>query len=390
MNNAILKNICIIWQGVYPWDVRIEKFTNTLTRTYKVILISKGKSNKQLFEKKDNFESYRVIYRGILRKLFNFPFIFNPVWFLRSLSVAKENDISLIIIRDLPLMWLGILLKVILKTPLIFDMAENYPAALIAYEKKYYKPFLIGNAFFPRIYERIALKMSNHIIVVTEEQKERLMKLGTQPKKISVISNTPVLGELNFSKEQGDSLEDKIILYTGKIDAHRGVESVIKAMPKVLNIIPAVKLILAGDGTETEKLSNLAMRLGVIDKVKFLGQVSHQEIYENIQKSSVCLIPHLKSEHTDTTLPNKLFDYMALGKPVIASDLVPVVRIIHDYECGIIFKSNNHNDLADQIIRIFLDKNTTTFGKNGQKAVKEKFNWEVDSVILERIISELF
>src|SRR5208337_662520 len=122
------------------------------------------------------------------------------------------------------------------------------------------------------------------------------------------------------------------ILYIGKIDKHRGVDLAVRALPKLRRDFPNVTLTIVGDGTERRRLQELALSLGIENAIRFPGWVEHGETGEYIKKSTVCLIPHLKSEHTDTTVPNKLLDYMALGKSIVASDCLPMKQIIEDVE----------------------------------------------------------
>lgn len=393
MEKDNFKNICIVWHGFYPWDVRLEKFIDCFKKFSRICLVSKGKDGNDLFEQHENLSIYRVRVGSFLKRIgaiklistINAPIFFNPVWIICCLSAARKNKANLILVRDLPMMWLGLIVGWVLRIPVIFDMAENYPAALIAYNKTYYKPFLIGNAFFPRWYETIAASLSAKIFVVTDEQKGRLMKKNIQGNKIVVVGNTPIINDIIINRNNNLNSEEFIILYTGKIDIHRGVDVAIKAMPDLLKKHPALVLVLAGSGTEVDKLRFLSRKLGVEQNVRFLGWISHKDIYDNILKSTVCLIPHVKSEHTDTTLPNKLFDYMAFGKPVVSSDLIPVARIIKEYRCGLLFKSGHPESLAQQIEKA-LDKDLRMeLGANGQKAIKERFRWDVDEKILTSI-----
>jgi len=93
----------------------------------------------------------------------------------------------------------------------------------------------------------------------------------------------------------------------------------------------------------------------------------------------VCLIPHLISEHTNTTLPNKLFDYMACGKPIVSSRLKPIERILMKENCGIVLKENTPEEFANVILGLYNNyKLCRELGKNGKKAFLHKYNWEID------------
>ena len=384
-----MKNICLLWHSAYPWDVRLEKFINTLSPSHRIFLLCKGKKGFPAHEEKDGIFIERV---GTGSGILDYPLFINPFWKRAILSMIEKKHIGALIVRDLPLMGLGIEAGRKYRIPVVFDMAENYPAALVAYEKWPYKPFLVFNAFFPKLYERYAVRNSSRVIVVTEEQRERVCGfsrgLGAKESDIVLVSNTPVLSKLpgGAPPEPGGG-EEKRLLYTGKVDIHRGVETAVKAVSILKKTRPEIKLVIAGTGRDIDRLEKLTSELGATANIEFVGWVSHDLVYALIRESHVCLIPHLKSEHTDTTLPNKLFDYMALAKPVVSSDLAPVARILKECGCGVVYKSGDAEDLAAKIGSL-LDGGAG-LGENGRKAVLNKYNWGEDSNRLRDAVGAL-
>jgi len=320
-----------------------------------------------------------------------YPLFFNPVWVYATWKALREENVDLIVVRDLPLALLAGCLGAILRKPVIMDMAENYPAALVAYRNPLYKPFLIGNAWLPKQLERISLKSLDHVLVVTQEQGERLQRAGMQPSRISLVGNTPERDFFsgNGHHEKPSRPEKTDLLFVGKLDAHRGTELAIRALPELTAEFPKLNLVLVGDGSEKDKLRELARSLDVADRVELPGWADFKQVPDYIRRSSVCLIPHLRSEHTDTTLPNKLFDYMAFSKPVVAADCKPMERVIREAECGLTFKSGDVADLALAIRRILRDPDKDKKGKNGKRAVEEKYNWSVDKQKLLNVVATM-
>jgi len=369
--------IAILWQGVYPWDVRIEKFIRALS-AYKVLIICRARRGMSRHEVDGNVEIFRI---GTL------PFPFNPWWLMRCLHILNKNNVSLIIFRDLPVAWLGITAGILRGVPTIFDMAENYPAALVAYNRKRYKLIVSGNALLPRLYEKWAVNMSSRVIVVADEQKERLVKAGAPTEKIAAVLNTPCAEQTASCGASSARNNEKRFLYTGKIDAHRGVDVAVRAFAAIAEKYPFASLVIAGSGRDAEKLKVLSRQLGIKDRVHFSGWVSHDEVYRHIAASYACLIPHIVSEHTQTTLPNKLFDYMAMSKPIISSDMSPVKNIIFRYRCGLVFKSGDTAGLASQMAALLDNPRAAELGRNGYHAVQSRFNWPRDSATLLNIIS---
>ncbi|HEX9757364.1 MAG TPA: glycosyltransferase family 4 protein [Nitrospiria bacterium] len=370
-------------------------------RGHEIHVISRGKKNLPLMESFSYGEIHRVYFKlseflDVRFRWLSYPIFFNPFWIYKTYKVLTHYSVDLIVVRDLPLaLMVGVLGK-FLKKPVVLDMAENYPAALIAYGNPRYKPFLFLNGWLPRTYEHFALKFMKHILVVAEEQKTRLIKMGFSEDRISCILNTPNLNLFLDKKEkiQGDNFNgdelNPCILYVGKIDKHRGVKILIQAMLKVLKEFPNAILRVVGDGTEKRNLINCAEKMGIKDSVHFEGWVNFSLIPNIIKKSSVCTIPHSRSEHTDTTIPNKIFDYMAMGKPVVVSDCLPLQRIVQEEKCGVIFKNGDSNDLGEKIIQLLRDESRVGYGINGKKAVEMKYNWKVDSEKLIKTLDRFF
>ncbi|MCC7202292.1 MAG: glycosyltransferase family 4 protein [Nitrospirae bacterium] len=381
--------IGIIWHCVYPWDVRIEKMIKVfLDAGHSVCLVCKGRNGLPAMEQEGQLTICRISLKKIKWPLFNklisYPLFFNPFWFFTALKIMRRQKVDLLVVRDIPLSLMTSAVGKCLHIPTLLDMAENYPAALIAYQNPYYRPFLFGQGWLPKTYEKLAVKYIDHVFVVAEEQMTRLCNMGVPDSKITIIRNTPEM-EFYLSKEgqlQTIFPDDKKLvnlLYVGKIDAHRGIELLIRALPNVMKKYSLIKLLIIGDGTERRRLIELSESLGIKDNVEFPGWIDIKEIPAIIKDSNICFIPHLRSEHTDTTIPNKIFDYMALGKPVVVSDCIPLRRIVEESNCGLVFKSGDVSDLTKAIITLLSTHNYETIGHNGKKAVISKYNWLNDS-----------
>jgi glycosyltransferase involved in cell wall biosynthesis len=370
--------ICKIWHGDYPWDVRVEKIVNTLTTAgNEVCLVCANNKNLPREEKiNEKFKIYR------LPRLFSLPLFFNPFCHRIIKEVISKEKINLLLVRDLPLALTATNIGRKYNIPVIFDMAENFPAALQAYKNPIYGPILLCNAWLPRKIERLSVEMANHILVVTEEQVARLMSLGVPREKMTIVRNTPDLSFLNLVEKSGSDLRENgslTLLYIGKIDPHRGVGTAIKALSEVIKKLPQTKLILVGEGKSRAKLVTMAKTLGLENNVRFTGWLNLKTALSYIKISDICLIPHLVSAHTDTTLPNKIFDYMALAKPVIVSNARPLERIVKEEQCGLVFRSQDAPDLAEKILQLQERGLRDKFGSRGKESVMRKYNWNNDA-----------
>ena len=181
-----------------------------------------------------------------------------------------------------------------------------------------------------------------------------------------------------------------VVTYIGGFDIHRRIESVVKVMPEILKECPNSKLVLVGKGKNLKTLVRLSQNLEVEKYISFEGWQPPYNLPSYIKASNVCLIPHLKTVHTDNTIPHKLFHYMLLGKPVVATNCNPIERIINEAKCGLVYESNDSNGLAECITKLYKDsKLRKDFGLNGKKAVLEKYNWKNTSKNLIRLYEKI-
>jgi glycosyltransferase involved in cell wall biosynthesis len=129
-------------------------------------------------------------------------------------------------------------------------------------------------------------------------------------------------------------------------------------------------------------------RLNLKERVVLKGWVNHESIGKILMMSDIGIIPHPKTRHTNTTVPNKLFDYMAYKKPVLASDTEPVRRIVQSENCGLIYRHDSPQDFRDKLLQLIERKTREAMGTNGRKAVERQYNWEADSKELLAAVQE--
>ncbi len=109
-----------------------------------------------------------------------------------------------------------------------------------------------------------------------------------------------------------------------------------------------------------------------------------------IAASSACLVPYSASEHTHTTVPHKLFQYMLAGKPVVVSDVRPLKRIIEETQAGLVFKADDPTSLAEALIALHKTPGLTErLGANGHRAAVGPYAWRHDARRLVEVYRSL-
>ena len=384
----------MISQAAFPPDIRLEKEIKSLSESgYKVLVVC-NQYKKNLNPGFSYCEIKRVsaLFNSVrLNRIINFPLFINPRYLVIVFySILKSNP-DYIHAHDLPMMPLAILFGKIFRMPVIFDMHENYPEALKEFRKKGVINFLFKNYKAAKLLEKICLKMSDFIITVVEENSERLIKQGIKVGKIYLVSNTVDLN--TFSKELVEEdiinkYQGKIILmYSGYVTPERGLNVVVQGMVHLKEKLKDVKLLLIGNGISVQLLKRLVNELALNNCVEFIEWPGHNKLSSYFAVAKICISPQPKSDFWDTTIPHKLFEYMSQSKPILAADSLAIKRIVEETQSGITYKSGDPVDFADKV-SIILNSNIS-FGVNGLKAVKDKYNWENDSRILIKLYQDL-
>ncbi|HEX8948214.1 MAG TPA: glycosyltransferase family 4 protein [Dissulfurispiraceae bacterium] len=390
--------ILYIWDADYPWDVRVEKICRTLAENGAAVHIaSRNLKRRPEYEQSGGLHIHRLAPRRIdfANRVLSFPAFFSPVWrgFLDRI-ISREN-IDLVIVRDLPLAAAGVQAGERRRVPVIFDMAEDYVAMLRdIWKTGKFKGanFAVRNPHLSKIVERYVFRRVDHVLVVIEEAAEVVIRGGGRPGDISVVGNTPPLDSFRNFPDAGPDAgpaegvdkdgrlglirERYSAIYTGGIQMGRGIQTVLDALPEIVRAIPGFLFVVVGDGYAADRLRKEIRERRLQDHVLWAGWLDHRKMIDCIRSCRVGLIPHLVGEHVKTTIPNKLFDYMGLGLPVVASDAPPMKRILHEEQCGITFKSGNAQGLARAVIEI--SRSGSGYGENGARAVRQKYNWAED------------
>lgn len=291
---------------------------------------------------------------------------------------ALELDADIYHFHDPEMIPTGLKLKKAGKK-VIFDSHEDFASDLLT---KNYIPMLLRHILSAtfKVYDTWACKKFDTIVTATPA----IGKLYSDREcKIAVINNFPIIDELSVPKVE----REKITCFVGAQTPIRGLVELVNAIEKVDG-----KLYLAGPISSNEFKDELKSLPGW-EKVVDLGILPRNEVADVLAKSSVGLVTYLPAPNHIDAQPNKLFEYMSVGLPVIASNFPLWKEIVEDNDCGLCVNPENPEEIADAI-KFFFDNpgEVTRMGENGKKAVKDIYNWGVEEKKLvnlyERLISD--
>ncbi len=388
------KKILMLLEKHFPEDERVEKEAISLINSgYEVHIASMCTSRPVEFERYKGIFVHRKYIGPWLKKTsvgaLKAPFYFN-FWrgFVRE--IMKDHAFGAIHVHDLPLAQVGWEAKEAFKIKYILDLHEHWPALLdISPHTHTLLGRLLSNTRQWEDYEISMSKRADGVIVVVEEAAGRLAGLGLPAEKITVVSNTISIDGPDWGEPSVHEDNAAILGYAGGIQHLRGLQYVIEAMPILLRENQDVHLWIIGDGRYLSDLKE-SCQGELAEHVRFFGHLSYHEMMNKINRFDIGLIPHIKSPLTDATIPNKLFQYMYLEKPVLTSDCAPLKRIVEEARRGCAYPDDSPEALAEEALVLLSDKaGAAEFGKNGKEAVETKYNWDRDSARLVEMYDQL-
>ncbi len=289
---------------------------------------------------------------------------------ISMLILALKYRSDIYHIHDPELLFLVLPLRII-GAKVIYDSHEHLRGAL--HSKDYLNDFLImilKIAFFT--IERVILPNYNAIIVATPAIFKELNKFN---KITSIINNYPLLSEFNEIKNW--TKKRNCICYIGGITKIRGIFQILDSLDDI-----EVKLHLAGSFAssslrdETKKHRNW-------NKIIEHGFVNREDMATIMRQSLAGLVIFSPLPNHVNAQPNKIFEYMSAGLPVIGSNFKLWRKIIVDNNCGICVNPEDSEELGQTIKYIIKNKmEAEQMGNNGRKAIEDKYNWEMEEIKL--------
>lgn len=353
-------------------DQRVQKECNTFHKMgYDVLLIGRKSKNTFLLNELD----YEVIrFSNLFRRGPLMYLVFNLKLFFYLLF--KKADV--LWANDLDTLLPNFIISRLKNTKLVYDSHEYF--TLSVYKKTSRKVWeLLENFLFPRLKNVVTV---NNSIKNVYEEKYKV--------SITVIRNVPYKSVKNKHFENVILPPDKKILVMQGIglNENRGAEEAVLTM----QFLPDdFNLYFIGSGTIWNKLKKMVHELNLCSKVTFIDVLPYSHMLEYTRQCFLGLIFE-KVDVTDEhlfALPNKLFDYINAGIPVLSSKAVEIKLIIEKYNIGDFINSFEPIEIAENILEISKNKEVYNLWKRNTVAASEELNWENEEKILINFMHHL-
>ncbi|MGI6483734.1 MAG: glycosyltransferase family 4 protein [Methanobacterium sp.] len=318
--------------------------------------------------------------------------------FKLSNQIFKEEDYDLIQVRnDIWDSFLALYLKRKFKIPFVFQY--TFPKNSYKFESSP-RLFVKISGRIEEFLMKIILMKCDFIFPISDWMQYNILKEGVPPSKImslpmgaNIHSFSPeVSGEMVIEKYGLSG--SRVVLYAGSLDKMRKLEVIIQAFASLHGVgnecVEDIKLVLVGEGNDKADLESMVKKMGMVDRVIFTGNISYFRIPEFIAAADICLSPIPPLDLYKISSPTKLFEYMAMEKPVLANREIPEQeRILEESEAGVLVDFNQES--FTQGMRYLLDNapEARVMGKNGRQWVAGNRSYDDMAEDIEKLYYRL-
>lgn len=355
-----MNRICMIAYTFYELDNRVRRYAEALAdRGDHVDVIalldptSQNRNNLLNFEILNGVHVYRIQKRridekGKLSYLFRLTFfLFNSSFFLfKKYAKMKYQFIHIHSIPDFEVF--AAFIPKLLGAKIILDIHDIVPEFYISKFNVKKESLTFKSLIYM---EKKSIAFSDHLIIANHLWEEKIISRSVIPEKCSVFLNYPDQS-IFFPRQRTKNSDKFILIYPGSLSWHQGLDIAIRALAIVIKKIKNIELHIYGDGSEKSNILKSAEKLNVLNAVKLNHNVPLEGIAEAIANSDIGLVPKRKDSFGDEAFSTKIFEFMSVGIPVIASN-TKIDKFYFDDSMLQFFESGDSEDLAKKIIQLY-------------------------------------
>ena len=209
-------------------------------------------------------------------------------------------------------------------------------------------------------YERLNLRAAARVFVVSEVERENLLRAGVEDERIVVNPNgvdaerfRPGIGGTRMREEMGVEEDERLVGFVGTFGPWHGVV----ALAEAIKLIPKeqrVRFLLVGSGSLRAEVERILREGDRVERVILTGAVEHEKVPALLDACDVLVSPHVPLEDGSAFFgsPTKLFEYMAMGKGIVASRLGQIGDVLRDEETALLVEPGNVKELSAAILRL--------------------------------------
>jgi len=374
------KRVCVIRQSYYPTDLSVRREVETLHLAgfeAHVICLEPPGGNGQ-GKTGEIVEGVSVHYLPLTRKktsisryLYDY-FFFTILAGLKVTSLHRQEPFDAIQVNTMPdflvfsslipkMMGAKVVVMMYEPVPELWQTIRNSPA-----------PWIL------KLAERWGLAYADAALTVTQELKDTYVARGAAPDKISVILNVPDDRLFRDGGNGSPSManpEDFVLVCHGAIEERYGHDTMLDAVALIRSQIPNLRLRIFGKGSYLEEFFAMRSRLNLEDCVEYLGFVPLEQLVQELYASDVGIVAQKSSPYSNLVHTGKMYEYIAIGKPVLASRLRSV-EAYFGQDALYWFEPGDPHSLAQGILDLYHNPEKRQVLVKKAQGLYENYCWE--------------
>ncbi len=317
------------------------------------------------------------------------------LFFLLFYLFRKVSNYDIIYARDYHAATMAIFPRVLFKKRIVYEIN-----GLASEEHKLYRKSTLGTILVAAIKkaEHLAGRCSDKVIAVTPQIASYLISHhGCQPVKVAVISNgvnlklfhpvhDPAL--INTARRNlGIRENDVVVIFVGNLAPWQGIEYLIQAAPELIKLFKDLKFLIVGDGMLKREIEAEIKMRNISEHFLMTGMVEYSKIPLYINAADICIL--LKRKLASGFSPLKLYEYMACGKPILASR-VEGLEFIEKEGIGRLVEPEDSGEVQKALYEMIQDQEGRgNMGLRGFRLASDKFSWESKVAEIENLLETL-
>lgn len=355
-------------------DQRVKKSCQTLTDLgFDVFLVGRKLPNSLPMDERP-YKAHRM------RLLFTTGPLFYACFNLRLFFILLSRRTDVLLSNDLDTLLPNFLISRIKNTPLIYDSHEYFTEVPELVNRKGVQKIWksIEKWIFPKI--KTVITVNDSIADLYEKD------YGIRPVVVRNVSPKSEKQKLKSREKLGLPENKSILILQGSgINIQRGAEEMVEAMQYIDNAI----LLIVGSGDVIDILKKMVISLQLTEKVIFKPKQAYHDLFN---LTSVADIGLTLDKDTNInyrySLPNKIFDYIQAGIPIIASPLIEIQKIITQYDIGDFIPDHRAKNMASKINEVLANQELIAKWKKNVNFAASQLNWDNEEVALKKVFAQ--
>jgi glycosyltransferase involved in cell wall biosynthesis len=374
-----MARICVLRQGYFPMDPRVNREVETLTESgHQVDVICQRYRGEPRRERIGDVNVYRLSSRRARRGVVGYLLEYGSFFLLSAVLVSAlhvRRRFDLVQVNTLPdALVFAALVPRMFGASLLLDLHECSPEFFASrFQLRHNHPLtrVMG------VIEQASIAFADSAITCTSQMREAFVARGAAPSKVGVVLNgaDETIYDPSALPTREQDPDRFVLISHGTVEERYGLDTIIRAMGILRDDIPGLRLLIYGEGSYLDELRLLATELRLEDRVYFSASlVPLPDLLRAIASADAGVVAMKRDRFRDLTLCNKMYDFIAMKKPVIISRTRAVEEYYGD-SCFLMFEPDDESDLARAIKHLHGDPELAQRLVRRADEVNDPYRW---------------